>query len=51
MPTKNVLNTHGNNRQNNEKDGANIVGAEIYANLKNHLKSYLIKICEVRSLA
>ena len=29
-------------------DGANIVGGELYARLKNHLKNYLEKICEVR---
>jgi hypothetical protein len=41
--------TSGNNRQTNVQDGANIVGGELYAKLKNHLKCYLEKICEVRS--
>jgi hypothetical protein len=33
------------------QDGANIMGGEIYTKLKNHLQSYLEKICEVRSIA
>lgn len=37
-----------NNRQPNIHDGANIVGGELHARLKNHLKAYLEKICEVR---
>ena len=39
---------NGNNRASSMADGANIVGGELYARLKNHLKNYLEKICEVR---
>ncbi|UJR37526.1 hypothetical protein I4U23_030228 [Adineta vaga] len=35
-----------NNRNNNTNEGANIVGGELYAKLKNHLKNYLEKISE-----
>jgi hypothetical protein len=38
-----------NNRNAAVQDGANIVGGELYTKLKNHLKVYLEKICEVRS--
>ncbi|CAF0885104.1 unnamed protein product [Adineta ricciae] len=37
---------NGNSRGSNMADGANIVGGELYARLKNHLKNYLEKICE-----
>ncbi len=47
---KSTPKTGGNTRQNNVQDGANIVGGEVYTKLKNHLKAYLEKICEVRLL-
>jgi hypothetical protein len=50
VSTKPAPKTSGNNRQTSVQDGANIVGGELYTKLKNHLKSYLEKICEVRSL-
>lgn len=47
-PIKPAAKPSGNNRQNNVTDGANIVGGEVYNKVKNHLKVYLEKICEVR---
>ncbi|CAF1237055.1 unnamed protein product [Rotaria sordida] len=35
-----------NNEQNTAQNGANIVGGELYIRLKNHLRTYLEKICE-----
>ncbi|CAF4101824.1 unnamed protein product [Rotaria magnacalcarata] len=39
----------GSNNRVNVNEGANIVGGALYEKLKNHLKVYLEKICEVRS--
>jgi len=38
------------NQDNNSQNGANIVGEELYMNIKNYLTDYLHKICQVRSI-
>lgn len=38
------------NRSSAAQDGANIIGEELYNNLKTYLKNYLANICEVNRL-
>ena len=47
--SKPVGKTTAANRAGAGHDGANIVGGELYNNLKDHLKHYLEKICEVKT--
>ncbi len=51
IPLKTAPKIGRNNRRTNVQDTANIPGGELYAKLKNHLKSYLEKIVEVRLLS
>ncbi|CAF2836167.1 unnamed protein product, partial [Rotaria sp. Silwood2] len=46
QPLRRAQKVGSNQRQNIVHNGANIIGGDLYAKLKNYLKSYLENICE-----